>query len=192
MPTAAETDKEQAILDAALTLFAGVGFAATPVPEIARKAGVGAGTIYRYFESKETLLNRLYRHWKLTFDSYLKEDFPASGTPEAKYRHFFRQMARFEQDYPLAFAFLEFHHHAPNLDDESRRMEARLYEFVHAYLDEARRAGAVKTDLPVAAIIALVFGTFTALVKARQAGQLAFDANLLAAVESCCWEAIRA
>jgi AcrR family transcriptional regulator len=43
------------ILDAATAVFSKHGFAATDVQEIADKTGVGKGTIYRYFPSKEEL-----------------------------------------------------------------------------------------------------------------------------------------
>lgn len=43
------------ILDAATTVFAKHGFAAADVQEIANKTGVGKGTVYRYFPSKEAL-----------------------------------------------------------------------------------------------------------------------------------------
>ncbi len=43
------------ILDAATQIFARVGFAGTDVQEIAAAAGVGKGTVYRYFPSKEEL-----------------------------------------------------------------------------------------------------------------------------------------
>ena len=54
-------DKREAIMTAALELFVERGFFGTAVPEIADRAGVGAGTIYRYFESKEALVNEIYR-----------------------------------------------------------------------------------------------------------------------------------
>ncbi|WP_051318933.1 TetR/AcrR family transcriptional regulator [Chitinimonas koreensis] len=44
------------ILDAALELFVARGFAATKVEDIARAAGVTAGTIYRYYANKEDML----------------------------------------------------------------------------------------------------------------------------------------
>jgi AcrR family transcriptional regulator len=47
--------RSEAILDVAVKVFADRGFAATDVQEIADKAGVGKGTIYRHFESKERL-----------------------------------------------------------------------------------------------------------------------------------------
>lgn len=47
--------RSEAILDVAVQVFADRGFAAADVQEIADKAGVGKGTIYRHFESKERL-----------------------------------------------------------------------------------------------------------------------------------------
>ena len=54
-------DKREAILAAALDLFNERSFNGTPMPLVAERAGVGAGTIYRYFESKEALGNVVYR-----------------------------------------------------------------------------------------------------------------------------------
>lgn len=47
--------KLQAILDCATKVFAEVGFQKTEMQVIAEKAGVGKGTVYRYFGSKEEL-----------------------------------------------------------------------------------------------------------------------------------------
>ncbi|MFN0246911.1 MAG: TetR/AcrR family transcriptional regulator, partial [Kofleriaceae bacterium] len=76
----AKGDKREAILDAALELFVERGFFGTAVPEIADKAGVGAGTIYRYFESKEALVNAIYRQQKQRFAHVVLADFPASSS----------------------------------------------------------------------------------------------------------------
>ncbi len=51
-----KTDKAQAILNAALKVFAEKGFSKTKISEIAELAGVADGTVYEYFESKEDLL----------------------------------------------------------------------------------------------------------------------------------------
>jgi len=52
--------KKERIMYATLKLITEHGFHATPVSMIASEAGVGAGTIYRYFESKEAIINELY------------------------------------------------------------------------------------------------------------------------------------
>ena len=53
------TDKKEKILNAALELFAGEGFAATATSKIAKRAGVSEGLIFRHFENKQGLLDAL-------------------------------------------------------------------------------------------------------------------------------------
>ena len=51
----------QKLLRAGLELFTTLGFRATTTPEIASRAGVAEGTIYRHFSGKEDLLIAAYR-----------------------------------------------------------------------------------------------------------------------------------
>jgi AcrR family transcriptional regulator len=60
-PSARGNDKHAAILAAALEEFAGRGFAATRLDDVARRAGVAKGTIYLYFRDKESLFQELVR-----------------------------------------------------------------------------------------------------------------------------------
>lgn len=61
------------ILDTATAVFAENGFAAADVQEIANKTGVGKGTVYRYFPSKEELflaaVDHGMRNLKLAVDA---------------------------------------------------------------------------------------------------------------------------
>lgn len=50
------TEKQAAILIAAIELFAKKGYAATSTSEIAKQAGVAEGTIFRHYASKKELL----------------------------------------------------------------------------------------------------------------------------------------
>jgi AcrR family transcriptional regulator len=50
------TDKQRRILKAAIEIFAEKGFAATSTSEIAQKAGVAEGTIFRHYKTKKDLL----------------------------------------------------------------------------------------------------------------------------------------
>ncbi|MCJ6102460.1 TetR/AcrR family transcriptional regulator, partial [Klebsiella pneumoniae] len=57
-------DKKQALLEAATVAFAQSGIAAS-TSAIARSAGVAEGTLFRYFATKDELLNELYLAIKL-------------------------------------------------------------------------------------------------------------------------------
>jgi AcrR family transcriptional regulator len=58
MPTPREntvSDKRTAILDAAQNLFLRYGIKRTSLDDVAREAGVAKGTLYLYFDSKDTI-----------------------------------------------------------------------------------------------------------------------------------------
>ncbi|RMF15587.1 MAG: TetR/AcrR family transcriptional regulator [Gammaproteobacteria bacterium] len=52
-------EREQLILDAALRLFARPDWQSVTVQTIAREAGIGKGTVYKHFRSKEEIYARL-------------------------------------------------------------------------------------------------------------------------------------
>lgn len=58
--TLAAFDKRTAILDAATAVFAERGFFAAQVADIARGAGIAAGTVYLYFRSKDEILTSIF------------------------------------------------------------------------------------------------------------------------------------
>jgi AcrR family transcriptional regulator len=53
--------RRQAILDAALAVFAEHGYEAASLDEVARRAGIAKGTLYLYFKGKEALFESLIR-----------------------------------------------------------------------------------------------------------------------------------
>ncbi len=50
------TEKQLKVIEATIDTFAQKGFAATSTSEIAKKAGVSEGTIYRHYKTKKDLL----------------------------------------------------------------------------------------------------------------------------------------
>ncbi len=57
---AAVADKRAAILEAATAVFAERGFFNAQVADIARGAGIAAGTVYLYFRSKDEILTSIF------------------------------------------------------------------------------------------------------------------------------------
>lgn len=71
MPTPGKRELQKearriAIIDAALEEFTAQGFTATKLDDVAERAGIGKGTIYLYFDSKETLFEEVVRRNLLT------------------------------------------------------------------------------------------------------------------------------
>ena len=65
----ASVDKRQAILDATLKLLASCGFHGFSMKQLAKEAGVATGTIYLYFEDRDTLIAELHQRIIDTFAS---------------------------------------------------------------------------------------------------------------------------
>jgi AcrR family transcriptional regulator len=185
------SDKREAITSAALELFVERGFYGTAVPEIADRAGVGAGTIYRYFESKEALVNAIYREQKLLFGQLALEAFPSTAPMREQFRLLWMRMAKFAIERPSSFMFLELHHHAPYLDDESRAVEQRMTALFRQVVTRSQERGELKAGDP-RVLMGLVMGGFIGVIRgcvdvSRPLG----DADWKLA-EQCMWEAIRA
>jgi AcrR family transcriptional regulator len=184
------SDKREAVLDAALKLFAAQGFHGTSMPEVAEKAHVGAGTIYRYFESKEALVNALFQRWKAELSQHLLGDLPPDLPTRDVFHRVWTRLAGFAQQHPEAFAFLELHHHQPYLDAESLRIEMELLQMLGAFVEASSQAGALK-DLPPAVLIALGYGAMSGLLKAASLGHLELTPELIDQAGDCVWEALK-
>jgi TetR/AcrR family transcriptional regulator, fatty acid metabolism regulator protein len=62
--------KRRALLDAGVRVFARKGYHASRVSDIAEDAGVAHGLLYHYFDSKEELLQTIFREtWTLMLDT---------------------------------------------------------------------------------------------------------------------------
>ncbi len=182
-------DKRQAILDAALGLFADQGFHGTSVPEVAREAGVAAGTIYRYFDGKDAMVNALYRHWRETIRAFLLDDFPIGAAPREQFSAYFQRLAQFAIAHPKVIAFLDFHHHAPYLDSKSLQAERIGRETLKPFIEHAQQQGYLKAVQPEV-IMAVTIGALIGLVKASREGNLKLTATVLKHAEEVCWSGV--
>lgn len=184
-------DKRQAILDAALTLFAQRGFHGTTVPSVAETAGVGAGTIYRYFDSKEALANTLYREWKGRLGAMILDGFPTDAALRVQFRTWYERQIGFILKHPEATAYMDLHHHASYLDEASLALED-LHAGVAADLLEQGQKEQLVRDGPPMVLAALLYGSIIGLVRASSEGRIELTAEVLETAEQACWELIRA
>nr|HEX4318572.1 TetR/AcrR family transcriptional regulator [Kofleriaceae bacterium] len=191
LSAAGGSDKREAITRAALELFVERGFFGTAVPEIADRAGVGAGTIYRYFASKEALVNELYREQKMWFGHHVVDHFPSGLPTRELFKTMWNRMAKFACENPQAFVFMELHHHARYLDADSRALEQRMLDLFITIIASAQKRGDLKPATP-RLLIGMVMGAFVGVIRSC----IEVDAPLTdadwATAEQCMWEAVRA
>ena len=183
-------DKREAILDAALELFAQRTFDGTAVPLIAERAGVAAGTIYRYFDSKEALVNALYRRCKGELRDVLADAIATGTTHEERFRLLWRGQWLFAAEHPHALAFLEMQHHEVYLDAESHALSGEIEAAAVAYVRVAQADGAMR-QAPPEMLIAITFGAFVGMVKQAGPGGLQFNEVAVRASADVMWSALK-
>ncbi len=173
---------------AAIACFVERGFHGTAVPQIAKQAGVGAGTLYHYFPSKTALVNEVYRAWKSTVAQRVLTAFPHDAPFRAQFGTIWQELAGLARDDPAAFAFIELHNHASYLDAESLAIDRNLKQFAGRVISQAQEAGDLK-PLDPTALMEIVFGAFYGLIRAHLEGRVELTDALIRDAEEACWDA---
>jgi AcrR family transcriptional regulator len=132
-----------ALLRAALAVFATSGVDA-PVREIAEKAGVGVGTVYRHFPQRSDLIAAVFRN---EMDACAD----AAMTLAAEHEPF-EALARWMQRYAAFIAIKRglataLHSGNPAFDTLRAYFEQRLQPALRTLLDAAAAAGEVRADV---------------------------------------------
>ncbi|MEU8921833.1 helix-turn-helix domain-containing protein [Kitasatospora sp. NPDC048545] len=155
-PLRADAARNRArLLDAATEVFTTRGVD-VPTEEIARAAGVGVGTLFRHFPTKEALLEAVVvRRLETITDrtARLAAEHPPAEAFHACFRLVVEQSAG-KQEFTRALAEAGVDVHA-SLRESSGLMRAQLAGLLTA----AQQAGAVRPDLGLPELVALLVGT---------------------------------
>lgn len=106
-----------ALCNAALNLFAEQGIEATATREIAERAGVAEGTLYRHFDSKEELVQCLFENSAIRFHDVLQRSIDDDQPPRSRLRDLVRGVFAFAEAHPTSFTYLLSVHHTGILDE---------------------------------------------------------------------------
>lgn len=134
----------QRLIRAALELFTTRGYHDTTTAQIAKKAGIAEGTIYRHFASKQHLANELYRAAQRWAAKVIQEKSRDAGTARAQLTavaHGLIEGAA-QETAIVKLGFLE--SLAPVLDDESRKTERAFRLGLERLIAEGKAQGAVR------------------------------------------------
>lgn len=84
--TRAQEARRQRVVDAAMALGLEGGYEAVQMRDVAARAHVAMGTVYRYFTSKDHLLAATLVHWVEQLDQRLAQVPPRGATPSERVR----------------------------------------------------------------------------------------------------------
>jgi len=139
-------DKRNAILDAATRVFAERGLGAA-TSAISRAAGVAEGTLFTYFQTKDELVNALYREIKLELADAMMSGFPRKKNVRSRLEHVWSQYVDWGVANPSQHRVLRQAQVWNGLTLASKRAGAVPFVEIEVMMEEAQKLRIVQ-DLP--------------------------------------------
>ena len=136
----------QRLIRAALELFTTRGYYDTTTAQIAKKAGIAEGTIYRHFASKQQLLNELYRaaqRWAARVVQEAARN-PQGGTARAQLTAVANGLVEGAANEAAIVKLGLLEPLAVLLDDESHRTEREFRSALERIVAEGKAQGTVR------------------------------------------------
>ena len=176
-------DKRDLILKAATKLFARRGFFNAQVADVAREAGVAAGTVYLYFQSKDDLLISIFERTMHEGLEAARQALAGVSDPVERLRRLaLVHLERLGQDRDLAVVF------QVELRQSTKFMErfssSLLQDYLHAIRDavaDAQTAGRFRREVSPTFAAKVLYGALdemaTNWILSRRRYALAAQAN---------------
>jgi TetR/AcrR family fatty acid metabolism transcriptional regulator len=153
-------DKREAILRAAIRVFAHNGYFNSKVADIAREAGVADGTVYLYFKSKEEILHSVFdRSMEEAIEDGRKR-LEGISDPREKLRRIAQlHLERLGADRDLAVVFqVELRGSTKFMAEFSAAGFAEYLGLIRGTIEEGQRAGVFRPELNAKVIAKMLFG----------------------------------
>ena len=185
--------KRDDIIRVALGLFAENGFHGTPMAMIAEKAGVGAGTIYRYFENKEVLIAELHRGLEEKVTALLLARYPEENPLRERFLYLMSEIIKYFIDHPLHFRYMEQFFNSPyGISLHRDRILGRSGK--HDILMDIFKQGIeeqIFKELPKSVLFSLAFGPMVILIYDHIRGLIVLNETMIKLFTEACWDAVK-
>lgn len=187
------SNKRQAIVKAALELITEHGFHGAPIAAIAKQAGAGAGTVYRYFANKDVLITALFEEIHDKVCAQALEGYEVTKPYKERFFHLSMAILRYFVNNTNEFCYLEQYLNSPYgvAFRQERLLKNGGERAPYRRLFEEGVAQRVVKDLPLVVLFALTFGPLLSVARDHTLGFVQLDESLLAQTVEACWDGIK-
>src|SRR6188474_2986772 len=153
-------DKREAILRAAISVFAHSGYFNSKVADIAREAGVADGTVYLYFKSKEDILHSIFDRSVEEALGAARKQIESVSDPKDKLRQIaLLHLERLGADRDLAVVFqVELRGSTKFMEEFSAAGFAEYLRLIRSTIEEGQREGVFRSELNAKVVAKILFG----------------------------------
>ncbi len=164
------SDVKETIIRESTRLFLENGFRGTSVKRITEAAGIGRGTLYWYFKSKEEILESIFRKFEHGFvDGFMEAVQNCNGDFIAKYKTFHRFTALFVRDNrDLSLAFHTVMSEIAGTNTQAEKVTKEIWEryrhFLEEMLERGKREGTVEASADSAVYAHVIMASLTGIL----------------------------
>ncbi len=153
-------DKREAILRAAIQVFAHNGYFNSKVADIASEAGVADGTVYLYFKSKEEILHSIFDRSVDEAVAEARKQLATISDARDKLRQIaFLHLEQLGADRDLAVVFqVELRGSTKFMEEFSAAGFAEYLELIRSTFEEGQHTGVFRADLNAKVVAKILFG----------------------------------
>jgi TetR/AcrR family transcriptional regulator, fatty acid metabolism regulator protein len=179
----ATLSKREAILRAAIDVFADRGYFHAQVADVARAAGVAAGTVYLYFRSKDDLLASIFERSMREALAEARATAVEVACPSDRLRRFAQlHLGRLGRDRNLAIVFqIELRQSIKFMERFSATLFRDYLGQIRAAIVDGQRSGVFRPNLNATAAAKMFFGALdemaTNWILSRRRRSLEADAE---------------
>ncbi|MEB2781771.1 TetR/AcrR family transcriptional regulator [Algoriphagus sp. C2-6-M1] len=160
-------DKKKCIINSALDLIQEHGFHGCPVSQVAKNAGVAAGTIYTYFENKDDLIVGIYEYVAERITSYISERDDVTLKFEERFFAYWKNLSEFYRENPAIHGFYDQFLNSPFNSEEIQNNPNVWHEWTYKFFQSGMEEGAIRMTHPVILSI-LVNTNITSVVRIKK------------------------
>ena len=159
-------DKREAILRAAVKVFAQRGYFNSKVADIASEAGIADGTVYLYFKSKDEVLHSVFDQAMEMFIAEGKRELESIAEPEARLRRISEiHLERLGADRDLAIVFqVELRGSIKFMQEFSAAGFADYLDIIRQTIEDGQRSGAFRDDINPIVAAKILYGSLDEMV----------------------------
>jgi TetR/AcrR family transcriptional regulator, fatty acid metabolism regulator protein len=171
--TAAQEERRRQILDAAVRAFAKKGYHACRVSDIAEEAGVAYGLVYHYFESKDAVLEAVFREMWGAMVGAINAIESLDDPPRQQLRKSCAIVLRTWRDYPDVVRVLvrEVARSGEQLQREVEEI-AQAFQALQRIVERGQERGEFRADLSPRLAAWIIYGALEEILTGWVLGRL--------------------
>ncbi|MVX65482.1 TetR family transcriptional regulator [Clostridium chromiireducens] len=183
---------QKAVLETTLELISEKELQATSMSLISKVSGISTGSIYHYFNSKEDIINELFKGIVKSQSDEVLEGFDSNEGLEVRFQGVWKNFIKFAMSYSRAFQFIEQYSFSPYITDEVKKKvneDVWCNEVAKLYSKAIEQK--LFIELEPKLMVQMHYGSMVYLLKSYFQGTTDLTDDIIQTAIYACWNAAR-